>query len=230
MYSILSAIKSIMKQSLKIFTFLLFILSAAQLSAQFDNTKSNNKASKIKAVVKTNTKVIEKTKSIELNSNSGFKKAYDEETLKLRKKQAEEDFKNKGILTREQLNNMRVTEMYGKRTIKKVDSHQGDFLTRSKTVTISFRDFGAIDGDVIAIFHNDVELVSRTTLNHHYQSYQLDLEDGNNKIEIIALNQGSLGANTAQYKLVDNSGIKIASKYWFLATGARAIFNVTKDK
>jgi hypothetical protein len=199
------------------------------LFAQLDSNDDTKEKGKTKAILLNNAKAVSKPKSIDLNATQGFKNANKALEEKLRKQEAEKAFNNKGVLTKAQLNNLRIKEMYGKRTIEKVDSPQGDFLTLSKTLTISFRDFGAIDGDVIAIYLNGTLIVDRTTLNQHYQSFQMNLKKGNNKIEIMALNQGSFGANTAQYKLIDSNGFKIASQYWFLATGAKAIFNVTKN-
>jgi hypothetical protein len=218
-----------MKSKIKLLFLSIYLLSVYQLSAQLDNNSGTKEKGETKAIVLNSSKEIKKTNSIDLNTSNGFKNAYKIEKEKLKKQQEEKKLNNKGVLTKAQLYEFRTKEMYGKRTIEKVDSHQGNFLTMSKTVTISFRDFGAIDGDIIAIYVNDKPIVNKTTLNHHYQSYQIDLEKGDNKIEIVALNQGSLGANTAQYKLVNSSGLKIASKYWFLATGARAIFNITKN-
>lgn len=213
-----------MKSILNLLTLYSFILISTTLFAQLDKNNSSTKGKIDATIIEAN-----KAKSIELNDNTGFKNAFEKESEKLKKQKAEEAIKNKGVLTKAQLNNLRIKEMYGKRTIKKVDSHQGTFLTLSKTVTISFRDFGEIDGDIIGIYHNDVLIVPKTTLTQHYQSFQINLEKGSNKIEILAINQGQLGANTAQYKLVNKEGLKIASQYWFLATGAKAIFYVTKN-
>tara|TARA_B100000809_G_scaffold145439_1_gene143029 strand:+ start:4161 stop:4820 length:660 start_codon:yes stop_codon:yes gene_type:complete len=219
-----------MKSFFKSLLILSCIFISTSLFAQLDNNNGSEKEGNIKVIVKNNSKEVKIPKSLELVGKEGFKKAYDKEKEKLKQQQEEAALNNKGILTKEQLNNLRIKEMYGKREIKKVDSHQGNFLTLSKTLTLSFRDFGAIDGDIIGIYHNSILIVQKTTLNQHYQSFKIHLEKGDNKIEILALNQGSLGANTAQYKLVNGSGLKIASQYWFLATGARAIFNVTKSE
>ena len=219
-----------MKSFFKSLLILSFTFISNALFAQLDNNNGSKEKGNIKAIVINNSKEVKRPKSLELVGKEGFKKAYDKEKERLRQQQEEAALNNKGILTKEQLNNLRIKEMYGKREIKKVDSHQGNFLTLSKTLTLSFRDFGAIDGDIIGIYHNGILIVQKTTLNQHYQSFKIHLEKGDNKIEILALNQGSLGANTAQYKLVNSSGLKIASQYWFLATGARAIFNVTKSE
>jgi len=219
-----------MKSFFKSLLILICIFISTALFAQLDNNNGPKEKGKIKAIVLNNSKEIKIPKPLELDGTQGFKKAFDKEKEKLKQEEEEAALNNKGILTKEQLNDLRVKEMYGKREIKKVDSHQGNFLTLSKTLTLSFRDFGAIDGDIIGIYHNGILIVKNTTLNQHYKSFQIHLDKGDNQIEILALNQGSLGANTAQYKLVNGSGLTIASQYWFLATGARAIFNVTKSE
>ncbi|MBT4412965.1 MAG: hypothetical protein HOC83_02645 [Polaribacter sp.] len=218
-----------MKSIFKFFFTIVCLLLSTALFAQLDKNNGNTEKGSLKATVLKNSKELKRPKSLELDGTLGFKKAFGKEKEKLKKQKEEKALNNEGILTRAQLNDLRIKEMYGKRKIKKVDSHQGNFLTLSKTVTLSFRDFGAIDGDIIGIYHNDILIVKRATLNQHYQSFPIHLQKGNNKIEILAINQGSLGANTAQYKLVNSSGFKIASQYWFLATGAKAIFNVTKN-
>ena len=218
-----------MKLKIKLLFLSISFLSVYQLSAQLDNNSTKKEKGSIKAIVLNSSKEVKKANSIDLNTSDGFKNAYNIEKEKEKKKQEEEKFNNKGILTRTQLNELRTKEMYGRRTIEKVDSYQGNFLTMSKDVTISFRDFGAIDGDKIAIYVNGSLVVEKAALIHHYRSYQIELRKGNNTIEIVALNQGSLGANTAQYKLVNATGVKIASKYWFLATGAKATFDVTRN-
>lgn len=199
------------------------ILTNLSLFSQEDKLE---KTKSVKINAKTN---IKKTNPLTINSTNGFKNAYKKTQAKFKKIAEDKALNNKGILTQAQLNNLKVKEMYGARTIEKVDSHQGDFLTSSKSVTISFRDFGDVDGDKIAIFHNNIPII-KTTLHGQYQSFQIVLEKGNNKIEIYALNQGSLGANTAQYKLVNKEGFMIASQYWFLATGAKATFGVYKGE
>lgn len=219
-----------MKSFFKSLLILSFTFISTALFAQLDNNNDSKEKGKIKAIVINNSKEVKIPKSLDLEGTEGFKKAFDKEKEKIKKQEIEKALNDKGILTIAQLNDLKIKEMYGKREIKKVDSHQGNFLTLSKTLTLSFRDFGAIDGDIIGIYHNGILIVQKTTLTQHYKSFQIHLEKGDNTIEILALNQGSLGANTAQYKLVNSYGLKIASQYWFLATGARAIFNVTKSE
>ena len=205
------------------------MLSVTTFVAQLDKTNGSNDKGKIKATVLKNAKSSKKPVSIELKDKDGFKKAYKKERDKLQKKQQEEYLENREVLSNEQLKKIRFQERYGQRIVPKVDTHQGNFLTTTKEVTLSFRDFGAIDGDEIAIFHNGIKIIAKTILTRNYQAYLIPLQKGYNKLEILALNQGNLGANTAQYILVSKEGFTIATQHWFLATGAKTSFSVYKQ-
>jgi regulatory protein YycI of two-component signal transduction system YycFG len=89
-----------------IFKFLL-ILSAIFLTttlfAQLDNNNGSKEKGKIKAIVINNSKEVKIPKSLELEGTEGFKKAYDSEKEKLKKRQEEDNLKNKGILTQAKL-------------------------------------------------------------------------------------------------------------------------------
>ncbi len=215
-------------KSCKSFLMLVLLVFSVSFSfAQIDGSNGGNEKGKKKVITAIPAKETEKPTTNEPDSDEGFKKAFGK---KQQKEKEENDLRNKGVLSKAQLNDLKIKELYGQQKIEKVDTNLGNFLTLSKTLTISFRDFGTIDGDVISIFHNNIPIIKRITLNEHYQSYQLHLEKGENKIEIRALNQGDVGANTAQYKLINSDGIRIASDYWFLATGARATFIITKNE
>lgn len=57
----------------------------------------------------------------------------------------------------------------------------------------------------------------------------MKLEEGSNKIEFFAINTGSSGPNTAEYRIVDETGAVIASKVWALEAGVRVTVVVVKD-
>ena len=58
----------------------------------------------------------------------------------------------------------------------------------------------------------------------------MDLSEGKNTVDIIALNQGESGPNTAEFVVYDDKGKVISSKEWNLLTGVKAtiIFNNEK--
>ena len=112
----------------------------------------------------------------------------------------------------------------------KIDQDLGSFRTQSESVRIICRDFQYPDGDRVTITINDIPVIRNITLQGSYQSFDLPLQVGINKIAFIALNQGTSGPNTAGFKVFDDSGNVISSNEWNLATGAKATVIIAKDK
>lgn len=109
------------------------------------------------------------------------------------------------------------------------NQYLGDFKTKSKKVTISYRDHQAEDGDEVRIWVNDRILKSRIYLSNRSQGFELELKPGFNKIEFEALNQGNSGPNTAEFTVVDDSNSVISSNRWDLATGFKASIIIVKE-
>ncbi|MBF6607192.1 MAG: hypothetical protein ITG00_00455 [Flavobacterium sp.] len=105
----------------------------------------------------------------------------------------------------------------------------GDFKTNSKTVTISYRDHQAVDGDEVRVLVNDRIVKDRIWLNNQMQGFTLDLKPGFNKIDFEALNQGTSGPNTAEFHIVDENGVTISARQWDLATGFKASVIIVKE-
>ena len=63
----------------------------------------------------------------------------------------------------------------------------------------------------------------------NYQTFQLDLIKGFNKIDFEALNQGLYGPNTAQFQVYDDKSELISSNQWNLATGFKATIIIFKE-
>lgn len=108
------------------------------------------------------------------------------------------------------------------------DMYLGDIKTNSKTVTIQYRDHEYVDGDRVRIFVNGDIIVSSVRLEGTFQGFNLILQDGFNKIDFQALNQGSSGPNTAQLQILDEVGNILASYEWNLLTGNKATAIVVK--
>src|SRR5690554_109971 len=108
------------------------------------------------------------------------------------------------------------------------DMYLGDVSTKSKKVTILYRDHEYVDGDRIRIFVNGDMVVANVMLEGHFQGFDLPLEDGFNKIEFEALNQGTSGPNTAQLQIIDENGTLLGSYVWNLLTGHKATAIVVK--
>ena len=77
---------------------------------------------------------------------------------------------------------------------------------------------------------NDIPVIKNITLRSGYQGFDIPLEVGINRISIIALNQGTSGPNTAAFKVFDDAGNVISSNEWNLATGAKAVIIIAKNK
>ena len=71
-------------------------------------------------------------------------------------------------------------------------------------------------------------MVQNLTLDSSFRGINLDLEEGFNKIDFMALNQGSSGPNTAELRVFDDKDQMISSNQWNLATGGTATFIVVK--
>lgn len=102
----------------------------------------------------------------------------------------------------------------------------GTLKSKTKKVRIECRDYSYVDGDRIRIYINEQMVSDNIGLKGNYYVYYLTLENGYNKIDFQALNQGSSGPNTAELNLYDDSGTLISSKEWGLSTGQVATLGV----
>ena len=204
------------------------------MSAQLDNNSRNTDKGTVDIISLKTTKRAEKTSSIELKGNSGFKNAFDKEKEKLKRKKSESDFNNKGILTTAKLNEERFLKAFkkinGQYIYPKIDQDLGSFRTNSKSVNIICRDFQYPDGDRVTILINDVPVIQNIVLEQSYQKFNIPLDIGINRIAFKALNQGSSGPNTAAFKVYNDAGVLISSNEWNLATGAKATLVIAKEK
>ncbi|WP_310555669.1 hypothetical protein [Flavobacterium sp.] len=105
----------------------------------------------------------------------------------------------------------------------------GEFRTGTKAVGIFYRDFGLVDGDIIRVLVNDKVVVYEVFLDGKFQELNLPLQEGFNKVEFQALNQGTSGPNTAEFQVYDEKGILISSNQWNLATGFKASIVIVKQ-
>ncbi|WP_051605759.1 hypothetical protein [Polaribacter sp. Hel_I_88] len=223
-----------MKSHLKYFFTISCLFLSATIFAQLDSNKGSKEGGKTKAVILNNSKEAIKPKSLEIDGTNGFKEAFDKENAKLKKKQEEDKLNNKGILTKEKLNEQRFLKSFkkinGQYIIPKIDQDLGTFRSDSKSVNIICRDYQYPDGDRVTIYVNDVPVIYNLTLEQNYQKFNIPLNVGINTIVIEALNQGTSGPNTAAFKVFNDAGMLISSNEWNLATGAKATLIIAKDK
>ena len=78
----------------------------------------------------------------------------------------------------------------------------GDFKTKSKYFIVKFRDFGAIDGDLVKVSSNDQVIRDQLFLEANFKDVKIDLVNGFNKLDFEALNIGTLGGNTAEIRFM----------------------------
>jgi hypothetical protein len=201
--------------------------------SQIDGSSGSQEKGKKKTIILNNAKEVKKPEEVDLDGTDGFKKAFEKENEKL-KKQQDEDLSKKGILTKEKFNEEQFLKSFkkinGQYMIPKIDQDLGSFRTDSKSVNIICRDYQYPDGDRVTIFVNDIPVVYNISLEERWQKFNIPLEVGINKIEILALNQGTSGPNTAAFKVFNDAGMLISSSEWNLATGAKASLIIAKDK
>jgi len=152
------------------------------------------------------TKKNETSKSI-LDQTSDFKNPGDEYKDKLNRKKSDKD----------------IDESFKK------NQFLGEFKSNAKYIKIVCRDHEYPDGDRVRILINDKVVVSDILLESAAKEYYLDLAVGFNKIEFLALNQGTSGPNTAAFRVYDDKGIMITSNEWNLITGVKATIVVVKE-
>jgi hypothetical protein len=110
------------------------------------------------------------------------------------------------------------------------DQFLGSHNVDTKFVNIVCRDHEYPDGDRVQIKINGVIIKQSLLLTSNYRRVEVNLVQGKNTIDIIALNQGESGPNTAEFVVYDDKGAVVSSKEWNLLTGvkARIIFNNEK--
>ncbi len=111
----------------------------------------------------------------------------------------------------------------------KSDQYLGDFKSNSGYVKIICRDHEYPDGDRVRVYVNDVMVKSDILLDYDYKGFTIKLVSGFNKIDFEALNQGSSGPNTAEFRVFDDQGKMVSQNQWNLATGVKATMIIVKE-
>ena len=109
------------------------------------------------------------------------------------------------------------------------DQFLGDVKTEGGFVQIKYRDHEFVDGDRIRVFVNEDVVRSDINLGGSFGGFTLTLQEGFNRIEFQALNQGSSGPNTAELHVYNDKGQLISAKEWNLLTGHKATIIVVKE-
>ncbi|WP_343488053.1 hypothetical protein [Allomuricauda sp. d1] len=110
------------------------------------------------------------------------------------------------------------------------DQYLGDFKTNAKFIGVVCRDHEYVDGDRVKILLNGEVVEFNVLLSGSFKGINIDLVKGFNRLDFVALNQGSSGPNTAQVVVTDDKGEVIHNNRWNLSTGSTASLIVVKEE
>ncbi|NRD20010.1 hypothetical protein HNV08_08115 [Winogradskyella eckloniae] len=110
------------------------------------------------------------------------------------------------------------------------DQFLGEHNVDTKFVNIVCRDHQYPDGDRVQILINGAVIKNNLLLTSSYRRVEVNLLDGKNTVDIVALNQGDSGPNTAEFVVYDDKGNVISSKEWNLLTGVKATIVFNNEK
>ena len=217
------------------FHFILFsfiVLLSTQVNAQLDNSSNSTKKGTSKGLLAVPSKTTKKPTSLDLTNKSGFKTAFKKEQKIRKEKQAEIAFNKKGIITPELLRKITLEKQTEKHNIKTplIDKDLGIFRTKSKNLIITSFDFGMYDGDIISITINNKKIIDRYTLTHQKKTFVIPINEGFNRLEILAEDEGQLRPNTGAFTVIDDFNQIVISDLWSLAKGAKVIALVYRKK
>lgn len=128
------------------------------------------------------------------------------------------DFKNPGDEVKDRLNKEIAKEGNWE------DVFFGKYVVNTPTVKIMAKDFADPDGDRVQMVLNGAISEMNVLLESYYKTYTVNLNEGDNLLDIIALNQGLSGPNTASFSIYDANGKLVTSNEWNLNTGVAAKF------
>jgi len=126
------------------------------------------------------------------------------------------------------MNNSLKGEGNGDYKIFRRNQYFGDFKTDSDAIEVAVRDPQAIDGDYIKITQDGKTIYERIFLDANFKILSIPLHQGLNRIEFIALNEGSSFPNTGAF-LIRDKGKGIYQEEWNLSTGFNASFIIVKE-
>ncbi|OCB78430.1 hypothetical protein [Flavobacterium crassostreae] len=136
------------------------------------------------------------------------------------------DFVNPGDEVRDRMNK-KEDPVEG--IVYRKNQNLGDFKTSSRSAKVWYRDAAYVDGDQIRVYLNDVVIQQQVNLNSDFKGFEIELQPGFNKIDFEALNQGSSGPNTAEFKVYDAENNLISASQWNLGTGFKATIILIKE-
>ena len=143
-----------------------------------------------------------------------------------------EEFGNPGELYQDRLKRHMdeiKEEMYLGTVGSSVDQHFGEYRTKSKFIYVQYRDYGQQDGDLIRVSVNNEIIKLRVMLYNNFSGFVIDLKEGPNTIDFLALNEGYALPNTAHFRILDENKNVIASDMWALSVDVKATIVIIKE-
>jgi len=214
--------------------FLLFFIVILSISAyaQIDNSGGFSTPINAEDINSTlNTPLLTPNKNTGLSNNSSFLNKPDETKPLSENKEKNFDMNtDHGLMTKKfdykpswLTKDNEISEEFSKGQLL------GTFGTKSKYVEILCRDHQYVDGDKVSILINDHVIVHTVNLRADFQRFVIDLQEGRNVIQFLALNQGTSGPNTAHFKMYDENNNLLTENQWNLNTGVKASMVVFKE-
>ncbi|NCT16815.1 MAG: hypothetical protein COZ75_10390 [Flavobacteriaceae bacterium CG_4_8_14_3_um_filter_34_10] len=214
--------------------FLLFFIVILSISAyaQIDNSSGFSTPINAEDINSTlNTPLLTPNKNTGLSNNSSFLNKPDETKPLSENKEKNFDMNtDHGLMTKKfdykpswLTKDNEISEEFSKGQLL------GTFGTKSKYVEILCRDHQYVDGDKVSILINDHVIVHTVNLRADFQRFVIDLQEGRNVIQFLALNQGTSGPNTAHFKMYDENNNLLTENQWNLNTGVKASMVVFKE-
>jgi hypothetical protein len=140
----------------------------------------------------------------------------------------QDNFLNPADRYTKKMNNSLKGEGNGDYKIFRRNQYFGDFKTDSESIQVAVRDPQAIDGDYVKITKDGKVIYESIYLNASFKTLEIPLTKGFNRIEFIALNEGSSFPNTGAF-LIKDKGQTIYQEEWNLSTGFNASFLIIKE-
>jgi hypothetical protein len=109
------------------------------------------------------------------------------------------------------------------------NQYLGSFKTKTFTSTIRYRDASYVDGDRIKVYLNDKVIEPELVMDGEFKGFKINLENGINKIDFEALNEGFASPNTAEFQVYDDKGVVISASQWNVGTGYKATIILVKE-
>jgi len=225
------------KNCYKKFIFFIFIALSNQLFAQIDNNKVNETDAFIyQPEEKSNDKqhtfselspLEKKGKTITLfgtyeELSDNFPK-YGVIPKKIQRRMNDNSTHDKDVMVKKFWNGKDVSD-----TKIHTKLELGRLETMTKRIRIECRDHSYVDGDRVRLSVNERVVRSNIILQAGFYMIDIDLKEGFNRIDIEALNQGTSGPNTAEFRVFDGNGNLLTSNEWNILTGYVATLIVTK--